>query len=55
MQEVCMVEGDRASERVKSEDNGKREKRQAADNRANKNRYLPPPFSMGQIPKKGIF
>ena len=33
--EVCVVKGDRAKEREKAEYKGKREKRQAAANRAN--------------------
>ena len=42
VQEMCMVEGGRARERTKVEDKGNREKRQAADNKAKKKRYLPP-------------
>ena len=52
VQEVCVVEGDIARERAEVEDNGKREKRQAAVNRAKKKRYLPPPFSLGKICEK---
>ena len=37
VREVCVVEGDRARERSEAEDKGKREKRQAAADRAKKN------------------
>ena len=40
VQEMCMVEGGRARERTKVEDKGNREKRQAAANRAKKNRNI---------------
>ena len=38
VQEVCVVEGDRARERDEAEDNGNRYKRQAAANREKKNK-----------------
>ena len=52
VREVCVVEGDRGRERVEAEDKGKREKRQVAANRVKKNRYLPPPFSLGKREKR---
>ena len=54
VQEVYVVEEDIAKEWAKYEDKGKRENRQAATNRAKKNRYLPPPFSVGQVFEKWI-
>ena len=54
VRELYVVEGGRAKERAKSEDKGKREKRQAAANRAKKKRHLPPPFSLGIFCEKGI-
>ena len=40
VQEVCVVEGGRARERSEVEDKGKREKRQAAAERAKKNKNV---------------
>ena len=54
VREVCVVEGGRVRERTKAEDKGNNEKRQAVANRVKKNRYLPPPLSLGKICKKGI-
>ena len=54
VQKVYVVEGDRAKEREKAEDKGKRDNRQAASSRAKKTRYLPPLFSLGQVFEKGI-
>ena len=52
VRELYMVKGDRAMEKAKEEDKGKRENRQAAANRVKKNRYLPPPFSLGKREKR---
>ena len=52
VQEVCVIEGDRTMERAEVKDNGRRENIQAAANRVKKNRYLPPPFSLGKREKR---
>ena len=50
-----MVEEDIAKEWAKYEDKGKRENRQAAADRVNTKRYLPPPFSMGKMFEKEFY